>query len=277
MNDEGRKQDGANNMNVEGRKKDGAGSMNVEGRKQDAGSMNDEGRKKEKADIEDKGTGELSVKQLLQAIAEFRAWQETRFPGRKPCEINGEWETWYGSWPEVNAAFCKVLLDVPPETADVHLLDEMVYIIARDNECEYLMEELSEHPKWFGVLCRHSLHMEEIDAKWQFASYLPDCECGHEIKELILALAEDQDEYVCRRALLAMPYIYPDKAAHYAERFWNRTLYAPEVQEYQRMAALTVLHMVHSPLLASYLEKAKEGGTFLRQCAEKMEEESLYF
>ncbi len=214
------------------------------------------------------------MKQLLQAIAEFREWQEARFPGRNPREISGEWETWYGSWPDINTAFCKVLLEVPPETADVHLLDEMVYIIARDNECECLMEELSEHPKWFGVLCRHSLHMEEADAKWQFASYLPGCECGHEIKELILAFAEDPDEYVCRRALLAMPYIYPDKAVHYAERFWNRTLYAPGQQEYQRMAALTVLHRVQSPLLTSYLGKAKEGGTFLRQCAEKIEDAS---
>ena len=69
-----------------------------------------------------------------------------------------------------------------------------------------------------------------------------------------------------------MPSIEPDKVAYYAELFWNRDLYAPELQEYQRMAALTVLHEVQSPLLDAYLEKAKvDGGKYLRQCAEKIE------
>lgn len=229
-------------------------------------------KRSDKADIWSKNPQELCVEELLRSINQFRAWQAARFPERSPCEISGEWETWYVDWVEINTAFCKVLQEAEPKTEDKHLLDEMIYIIARDNECELLIEELVEYPKWFGVLCHHSLSTEEADAKWQFASYLSRCECGHEIKELILAFVEDPNEYVCRRALLAMPSIYPDKVSYYAELFWKRELYASELQEYQRMAALTVLHEVHSPLLDVYLEKAKEGeGKYLRQCAEKIE------
>lgn len=221
-----------------------------------------------------KNMKELCVEELLQNINEFRAWQEARLTGQSAYEDSGEWETWYGGWPKINTAFSKVLQETEPETADKHLLDEMIYIIARDNECELLMEELAAHPKWFGLLCQHSLRTDEVDARWQFAVYLPRCECGPEIKELILTFVEDPDEYVCRRALLAMQFIYPDKAAHYAELFWNRDLYDPILQEYQRMAALTVLHKVHSPLYDVYLEKAKaDGRKYLCKCVEEIEKE----
>ncbi len=218
---------------------------------------------------------DMGAEELLQAVRSFRAWQAERFPGRGTYDIGGEWETWYDGWTEIGTAFGKVLREMNAEEADVFLLDEMVYIIARDNECETLMEELAEYPEWFGRLCRHSLHGEEQDAKWQFAAYLPECGCGGEVKDLILAFAEDSYEYVCRRALLAMPRIRPDKVEYYAEQFWNRNLYAPAMQEYQRIAALNALNEIKSPLLKGYLRKAGEDGReYLSQCAKKIEEEN---
>ena len=110
--------------------------------------------------------GKLCMEELLRTINEFRAWQAARFPGRNPREISGEWETWYEGWSEINTAFRKVLQETEPEATDKHLLDEMIYIIARDNECELLMEDLIEYPEWFSALCQHSLSTEEADAKW---------------------------------------------------------------------------------------------------------------
>ncbi len=115
------------------------------------------------------------------------------------------WEIDYPAWNDIFDAFCHVLTQMDAETGDSVLLDEMVYLIARDNEAERFIQETTSHPQWFECLCRRAVASNESEAKWQFAAYLPECPCNQEVKDMILDFAKDPNEYVSRRALLAMP------------------------------------------------------------------------
>ena len=147
---------------------------------------------------------------LLKQAIKFHQWQEITYPGKTTEEIGGAWEVDYPAWNDIFDAFCHVLTQMDAETADSVLLDEMVYLIARDNEAEGFIQETTSHPQWFEYLCRKAAASNESEAKWQFAAYLPECPCSQEVKDMILDFAKDPNEYVSRRALLAMPALRPD-------------------------------------------------------------------
>lgn len=146
---------------------------------------------------------------LLEQVGKFHQWQEITYPGKTTEEIGGAWEVDYPAWNDIFDAFCHVLTQMDAEMADSILLDEMVYLIARANEAEGFIQETTSHPKWFECLCRRAAASNESEAKWQFAAYLPECSCSQEVRDIILDFAKDPNEYVSRRALLAMPALLP--------------------------------------------------------------------
>ena len=209
---------------------------------------------------------------LLEQARKFHQWQEITYPGKNTEEIGGEWEVDYPAWNDIFDAFCHVLTQMDAETADSVLLDEMVYLIARDNEAEGVIQETTSHPQWFECLCRRAVASNENEAKWQFAAYLPECSCSQEVRDIILNFAKDPNEYVSRRALLAMPALRPDCVEQFAPLFWERNCYPPELQEYQRIAVLVSLDVIHSDLLPQYLERAKQDGrSYLLEHAKRIE------
>ena len=209
---------------------------------------------------------------LLEQAIKFHQWQEATYPDKTAEEIGGEWEVDYPYWNDTYSAFCHVLTQMDAETADSVLLDEMVYLIARDNEAEGFIQETTSHPQWFECLCRRAAASNESEAKWQFAAYLPECPCSQEVKDKILDFAKDPNEYVSRRALLAMPALRPDCVEKFAPLFWERNCYSLELQEYQRIAVLVSLDTIHSGLLPQYLEQAKQDGRrYLLEHAKRIE------
>ena len=78
---------------------------------------------------------------LLEQTIKFHQWQEATYPGKTSEELGGEWEVDYPYWNDTYSAFCHVLTQMDAETADSVLLDEMVYLIARDNEAEGFIQE----------------------------------------------------------------------------------------------------------------------------------------
>ena len=209
---------------------------------------------------------------LLEQAIKFHQWQEATYPGKTSEELGGEWEVDYPYWNDTYSAFCHVLTQMDAETADSVLLDEMVYLIARANEAEGFIQETTYHPQWFECLCRRAAASNESEAKWQFAAYLPECPCSQEVKDMILDFAKDPNEYVSRRALLAMPALRPDCVEQFAPLFWERNCYSLELQEYQRIAVLVSLDAIHSGLLPQYLEQAKQDGRrYLLEHAERIE------
>ena len=209
---------------------------------------------------------------LLEQVGKFHQWQEITYPGKTTEEIGGAWEVDYPAWNDIFDAFCHVLTQMDAETADSVLLDEMVYLIARDNEAEGFIQETTSHPQWFERLCRRAAASNESEAKWQFAAYLPECPCSQEVKDMILDFAKDPNEYVSRRALLAMPALRPDCVEQFAPLFWERNCYSLELQEYQRIAVLVSLDAIHSVMLPQYLEQAKQDGrSYLLEHAKRIE------
>ncbi len=209
---------------------------------------------------------------LLEQTGKFHQWQEITYPGKTTEEIGGEWEVDYPAWNDIFDAFCHVLTQMDAETADSVLLDEMVYLIARDNEAEGFIQETTSHPQWFECLCRRAAASNENEAKWQFAAYLPECSCSQKVRDMILNFTKDPNEYVSRRALLAMPTLRPDCVEQFAPLFWERNCYSPELQEYQLIAVLISLDAIHSDLLPQYLERAKQDGrSYLLEHAKRIE------
>ena len=89
---------------------------------------------------------------------------------------------------------------------------------------------------------------------------------------MILDFAKDPNEYLSRRALLAMPVLRPDCVEQFAPLFWECSCYSPELQEYQRIAVLVSLDAIHSDLLPQYLERAKQDGrSYLLEHAKRIE------
>ena len=209
---------------------------------------------------------------LLEQARKFHQWQEITYPGKTTEEIGGVWEVDYPAWNDIFDAFCHVLTQMNAEMADSVLLDEMVYLLARDNEAEGFIQETTSQPKWFECLCRRAAASNENEAKWQFAAYLPECPCSQEVKDMILDFAKDPNEYLSRRALLAMPVLRPDCVEQFAPLFWECSCYSPELQEYQRIAVLVSLDAIHSDLLPQYLERAKQDGrSYLLEHAKRIE------
>ena len=209
---------------------------------------------------------------LLEQVGKFHQWQEITYPGKTTEEIGGAWEVDYPAWNDIFDAFCHVLTQMNAEMADSVLLDEMVYLIARANEAEGFIQETTSHPQWFECLCRRAAASNENEAKWQFAAYLPECSCSQKVRDIILDFAKDPNEYVSRRALLAMPALRPDCVEQFAPLFWERNCYSLELQEYQRIAVLVSLDAIHSDLLPQYLERAKQDGrSYLLEHAKRIE------
>ena len=209
---------------------------------------------------------------LLEQARKFHQWQEITYPGKTTEEIGGVWEVDYPAWNDIFDAFCHVLTQMNVEMADSVLMDEMVYLIARDNEAEGFIQETTSHPQWFECLCRRAAASNESEAKWQFAAYLPECSCSQKVRDIILDFANDPNEYVSRRALLAMPALRPDCVEQFAPLFWERNCYSTELQEYQRIAVLVSLDAIHSDLLPQYLERAKQDGrSYLLEHAKRIE------
>ena len=59
----------------------------------------------------------------------------------------------------------------------------MLFVIARNNECEELVEEkLVLCRDWFELLAKKSIGSKYVNAEWQFAKHLGDCEgCDPEL------------------------------------------------------------------------------------------------
>ena len=146
----------------------------------------------------------------------------------------------------------------PGDFADAEL-SELVYIIARNNEDEALAEYLSRYTEWFMKLGELSLLLNEPEARWQFAIRLKEMTDKKRAGVLLEKFVNDDNEYVSRRALMELPALLPDKVEAYSTWFWPRDVYG-DWQEYQRMAVLTALNEIRSPLLGEYLKRAREDG-----------------
>jgi HEAT repeats len=194
---------------------------------------------------------------LREEIQRFRVWADSQ-----PVETrSGEWEMDYDDWGRLYRAVESTLKTSSSEW-DAEIRGWLIYAIARDNEVEILAGRLAELQIY--DLIPDLLKSDEWHAKWQLAkqlgkhSFTPECETA------LVALAHDADEYVRRRALMVLAEHNSDHTERLALAAWDSG------DEYQRMASLYSLNMIHSPALPKYLELAQEDGRayLLNQAAE---------
>jgi hypothetical protein len=191
---------------------------------------------------------------LREQVDQFSAWADTR-----PIESrSGEWECDYRDWDLLYTSFSRFIRECPVQHWDRSMMEMVMYIVARDNEAEFMMQELAEDSDRLLAVASACIQSAEWDAKWQVASALGESSAQQqEVEPLLLRLVEDEDEYVRRRALLALGNIRSPHVALLAEQIWNRE---DAMQEYQRMAVLGALRDTDSPLLETYLMKGIEDG-----------------
>ncbi len=188
---------------------------------------------------------------LLAVVRAFDDWA-----GRYPVGArSAEWESEYGHWPEINAAFGSFLDASGTEKWDGATTELVLYILARDSESEMLKEELVLRPPILLSLAMAGLQSGESDARWQLADALGSVELSEEqVEPMLEGYCRDENEYVSRRALLALARRHSAKVEPLAIQAWETG------HEYQRIAALEALASCNSSLLPTYLKLARQDG-----------------
>jgi HEAT repeat protein len=188
---------------------------------------------------------------LHSEVEKFKAWAAI-YPRANEY---GEWECAYENWPDLYAAALHVLEISKPEAWSEEISNDLLYAMARDNECEILIDKLAEIPSVLFELAKMAIHSQDPDAKWQLADRLGSLNSRQaEAETLLLGFVVDENEYVRRRALLSLGTLKSTKAEKFAVKAWDSN------HEYQRMAALSVLEAISSAKLPEYIEKAMQDG-----------------
>ena len=184
--------------------------------------------------------------------ARFRRWA-SRYPVE---DRSGEWECAYPDWPSIYTAVKDVL---SREDALAHLgdsgIESILYLLARDNECEFIAKALANKPDILTAFAHAALQTDESDAKWQIAHRFRNMQVPpNDAEALLLKFVEDDDEYVRRHALLALGNMKSSRTEDLACKAWESD------DEYQRIDALWALKACGSPLLPALVSAAMEDG-----------------
>jgi hypothetical protein len=133
--------------------------------------------------------------ELTNEIAKFKKWA-AKIPEK---ERYGEWECDYQNWFEIYNCIEQFIHIKPAELLSNEEIKEIIYILARDNEAEAVANKLFKNNSYLLKLKPYIIRSEEVDAKWQLATFLgTECTNVSEIEEDLIKLVNDNDEYVNR-------------------------------------------------------------------------------
>ena len=203
---------------------------------------------------------------LHESVNQFKVWAKENYPHVTEDTDNGEWEIASLEFDDMCCNIVRVIEKVGCDEATEQMIDDILYGIARDNECGYIIDVLEDHPQWYSLLCRQCLKTNYTNAKWQFAESLKNYRGSDNLQAIIYDFLAVGDEYTERLALMSLAYIYPEAAEEYAIQFWNRNKYPNN--EYQKIMVLHVLYTIHSAKLPYYLSLAEQSNDkYLKQNA----------
>ena len=184
-------------------------------------------------------------------VRDLRRWTAEVPPEAK----GGEWESEYPNWPSVWKSSVRFVLRRPVASWSGTQLEDFLFALARDNEDETISDGVAKDPETLIALSVAAIRQGEPDAKWQLAARLGEMGTLRDRAiQLLVLLVEDPDEYVRRRALLALSALRAPQAEESAERAWDSGL------QYQRIAALHVLAEIGSAKLPAYVAEARTDG-----------------
>ena len=185
---------------------------------------------------------------------------------------DGQWECAYEAWPAWYEAVLAWLAEYAGQGEADENVERVLYAIARDNDARYLIREIRKrHPDALLWLARAALSHAEAEARWQLAVELGELPRGDQVEGLLLALVDDDDEYVRRRAIRSLAALGVQAAEALACGEWQRV---DENQAWARMSALECLRQLKSPRLAALLADAlQDSRPHLREFAQRLREQ----
>lgn len=132
-------------------------------------------------------------------VADFKSWAS------KTDKSFGEWETEYYCWDKLYQQTKELLKRLSVEYWNNELIEEFLYILARDNETENIIEQLIDLPNQLLLLAKAALTYTDADAKWQMAYGLGEISVEKStVRKLLQGFLKDENEYVRRRASFAL-------------------------------------------------------------------------
>lgn len=206
-------------------------------------------------------TTSVQASGFLAAVAGFKSWaakipQDDRY---------GEWECDYPSWADIYTEWTSLMANLEVSEWTLSLTETALYAVARDNECQFLSRQIPLHV--LRLLAKAARDCSEPDAKWQLAVELGKSSINNQ--DILLALANDENEYVRRRAVQSLARLGSTYAAELALREWEK---AADDFPWSRMNALWVLYRVSSPSLTTLLPLALNSpNKYLKAYAEKIQ------
>ncbi len=193
----------------------------------------------------------LAEEQFLPEVQRFRRWVAT-IPTERQL---AEWECNYSEWADVYKASTDFLAVVDVKELTEATLNELLFIIAADNECQIIAGEIAKYPEALLYMAQAALRSSYANAKWQLAIELGNLAVyQREAERILYALAKDEDEYTRRRALGALAEAGSSLVNELIEPAWLSN------HQYQRMMVLSALHKIASPELERYLALAETDG-----------------
>jgi hypothetical protein len=182
------------------------------------------------------------MQSVLQALdteaAKFRTWADD-YPA---AERSDEWECSYDMWRDIYCAFRAYVQATGFRDWDQRITEYLLYLIARDNEFEALIKDIAARPDDLLHLAEIAVSSTESKAKWQIAVELGKLSTQtSQAERLLLRFAHNADEYVRRRAMMALADAGSTHVAALATVAWDTNLdwdTTGEFQQYPRMAAL---------------------------------------
>ena len=214
---------------------------------------------------------EVYEKKLHESVCNFKKWAQRNYPEWSEENDSGEWEPRSAEFGEMIYNIIEIIENTSCSSATKQMTDDILFGIARDDECGMIMAKLSAYPEWYSFLCKRCPETGYINAKWQFAASLKDYSGDDDLRETVFRFLEAGGEYTERMALMSLAHIYPDKAEKYAIDFWEKNKFGDN--EYRKMMVLDVLCKIRSPKAEHYLELAvRSEHKRLRENAEKIRE-----
>ena len=193
---------------------------------------------------------------LFAEIQKFIDWADSNYD-LPHDEIGYEWECDYPEWQSIYDAFVQFIRDTEAYEWSNEEQEKLLYIIARDNESEFISENLPEDA--LLKLTQTAVIKAPDDAKWQLIIQLHRLQDKKAAFSYLEIFITDPHEYVVRRTLMEMAKMKHPRTEEYCQKLWDKNTYG-EMEEYQRIAILFSLHEIKSERLLYYLEQAKTGG-----------------
>lgn len=92
-------------------------------------------------------------RKLHRAVAQFVKEADKKYPNWSERNDNGEWGIGLDKFDDMYKVILEIIEYTSCDEATEQMLDDILFGIARDNECSRIIEVLLKYPDWYALLC----------------------------------------------------------------------------------------------------------------------------